>query len=79
MESILSSVPKNKDELLKSISVAFERILADYSTISVQISREIENKIVTTQSLKSPKKLIRGSKRIDLIDRFEALLCPYEW
>jgi len=37
----LSSVPKNKEELQKSISVAFKKILADYSTIPPQISREI--------------------------------------
>jgi hypothetical protein len=37
----LSSVPKNKEELQKSISVAFEKILADYSTIPSQKSREI--------------------------------------
>jgi hypothetical protein len=37
----LSSVPKNKEELQKSISVAFKKILADYSTIPRQISREI--------------------------------------
>ena len=37
----MSSVPKNKEELQKSISVAFKKILADYSTIPPQISREI--------------------------------------
>jgi hypothetical protein len=37
----LSSVPKNKEELQKSIIVAFEKILVDYSTIPSQISREI--------------------------------------
>jgi len=37
----LSSVPKNKEELHKSISVAFKKILADYSTIPPEISREI--------------------------------------
>ena len=37
----MSSVPKNKEELQKSISVAFKKILADYSTIPSQISREI--------------------------------------
>jgi hypothetical protein len=37
----LSSVPKNKEELQKSISVAFKKILADYLTIPSQLSREI--------------------------------------
>ena len=37
----MSSVPKNKEELQKSISVAFKKILADYSTIPPKISREI--------------------------------------
>ncbi len=37
----MSSVPKNKEELQKSISVVFEKILADYSTIPSQKSREI--------------------------------------
>jgi len=37
----LSSVPKNKEELQKSIIVAFKKILVDYSTIPSQISREI--------------------------------------
>jgi hypothetical protein len=37
----LSSVPKNKAELQKSISVAFQKILADYSTIPSKVSREI--------------------------------------
>lgn len=37
----MSSVPKNKEELHKSISVAFKKILADYSTIPPEISREI--------------------------------------
>jgi len=37
----LSSVPKNKEELQKSISVAFEKILADYSAIPSQVSRKI--------------------------------------
>ncbi len=37
----MSSVPKNKEELQKSISVAFKKILADYSTIPPEISREI--------------------------------------
>ncbi len=40
MEFKLSSVPKNKDELQKSIIVAFKKILIDYSTIPSQISRE---------------------------------------
>ena len=34
-------MPKNKEELHKSISVAFKKILADYSTIPPEISREI--------------------------------------
>jgi hypothetical protein len=37
----LSSVPKNKEELQKSMIVAFEKILADYLTIPSQISRKI--------------------------------------
>lgn len=37
----MSSVPKNKEELQKSIKVAFEKILADNSTIPSQMSREI--------------------------------------
>jgi len=41
MESSLSSVPKNKEELHKAITVAFGKILADYSTISPQMSRQL--------------------------------------
>jgi len=37
----LSSVPKIKEELLKSISVAFQKLLADYLTIPSHISREL--------------------------------------
>jgi hypothetical protein len=37
----LSSVPQNKQELQKSISVALQKILADYTTIPPHISREI--------------------------------------
>ena len=37
----MSSVPKNKKELQRSIKVAFEKILADYSTIPYQMSREL--------------------------------------
>ncbi|MBU2892858.1 ClbS/DfsB family four-helix bundle protein [Colwellia sp. D2M02] len=37
----MSSVPKNKAELQKSISVAFQKILADYATIPSKVSREI--------------------------------------
>lgn len=37
----MSSVPKNKEELQRSIKVAFEKILADYSTIPYQMSREL--------------------------------------
>lgn len=37
----MSSVPKNKEELQQSIKIAFEKILADYSTIPSQMSREI--------------------------------------
>lgn len=36
----MSSVPKNKEELQKSIIVAFDKIFADYSTIPSQISRK---------------------------------------
>jgi len=41
MESSLSSVPKNKEELHKAITVAFKKTLADYSTIPSQVSRKI--------------------------------------
>ena len=37
----MSSVPKSKEELHKSISLAFQKILADYLTIPSHISREI--------------------------------------
>jgi len=37
----LSSVPKNKAELQKAIKVAFDKISADYSSISSDHSREI--------------------------------------
>ena len=36
-----SSVPTNKKELEASISIAFEKILADYSTIPTKISRKL--------------------------------------
>jgi hypothetical protein len=37
----LSSIPTNKTELQKSINLAFNKILADYSTIPVEITRKI--------------------------------------
>ena len=41
MEFQLSSVPKNKEELQKSISVAFQKILSDYLTIPCHLTREV--------------------------------------
>ena len=37
----MSSVPKNKAELQKSITLAFDNILADYSSIPAEFSRKI--------------------------------------
>ena len=37
----MSLVPKNKTELQKAITVAFDKILVDYSTIPIEFSREI--------------------------------------
>ena len=41
MEFPLSSVPTNKTELQKSINLAFDKILADYATIPVEITRKV--------------------------------------
>jgi hypothetical protein len=41
MEFSLSSVPTNKTELQKSINLAFDKILADYATIPVEITRKV--------------------------------------
>lgn len=41
MESLLSSVPKNKIELQKAITLAFDKILADYLSIPAEVSRKI--------------------------------------
>jgi len=41
MESLLSSVPKNKIDLQKAITVAFDKILVDYLSIPDEISRKI--------------------------------------
>jgi hypothetical protein len=40
VEPILSSIPKNKAELQQAITVAFDKLLTDYSTIPAEISRE---------------------------------------
>ena len=37
----MSSVPTNKTELQKSINLAFDKILADYATIPVEITRKV--------------------------------------
>lgn len=37
----MSSIPTNKTELQKSINLAFNKILADYSTIPVEIARKV--------------------------------------
>jgi hypothetical protein len=41
MEPNLSSIPKNKAELQESIKTAFDKILADYSTIPPSFSRVV--------------------------------------
>jgi len=41
MEPLLSSVPKNKIELQKAVILAFDKILADYSSIPTEMSRKI--------------------------------------
>lgn len=41
MESLLSSVPQNKQELEQAIQLIFDKILADYSSIPEELSRTV--------------------------------------
>lgn len=37
----MSSIPENKDELIQAIQAAFDKLLADYSNIPAEYTREI--------------------------------------